>query len=161
MSKSQTVTSTAAEPDVAAAAAKFLAPLVVGLQALAINGKQAHWNVRGSGFIAVHELLDSIVDNAKDGADEAAERIVALGLPVDGRLATIAKEAKSTAVPAGFAKVDAIIASVVSDMDEVIKELDAAIDGLADVDPASQDVAIGIKRTIEKDRWFLAAHVSV
>ncbi len=161
MSKSQTVTSTAAEPDVAAAAAKFLAPLVVGLQALAVNGKQAHWNVRGSGFIAVHELLDSIVDNAKDGADEAAERIVALGLPVDGRLATIAKEAKPTAVPAGFAKVDAIIASVVSDMDEVIKDLDAAIDGLADVDPASQDVAIGIKRAIEKDRWFLAAHVSV
>lgn len=160
MAKTQTVTSTASEPDVAATAAKFLEPLVVGLQALAVNGKQAHWNVRGDGFVAVHELLDKIVDNAQDGADEAAERIVALGLPVDGRLATIAKQAKATAVPAGFAKVGAIIASVVADIDEVIEDLDAAIEGLGDVDPVSQDVAIGIKGQLEKDRWFLAAHVS-
>lgn len=160
MAKTQTVTSTASEPDVATTAAKFLEPLVVGLQALAVNGKQAHWNVRGNGFFAVHELLDKIVDNARAGADEAAERIVALGLPVDGRLATIAKEAKATAVPSGFAKVDAIVASVVADIDEVIEDLDAAIDGLGDVDPVSQDVAIGIKGQIEKDRWFLAAYVS-
>lgn len=160
MAKTQTVSSTASEPDVAAAAAKFLAPVVVGLQALAVNGKQAHWNVRGSGFFPIHELLDTVVEHAQGWADEAAERIVALGLPVDGRLSTLAKEAKATAVPAGFAKVDAIIASVVSDIDAVIKDLDDAIDGLDDVDLTSQDVVIGIKGGLEKDRWFLAAHVS-
>ena len=43
-------------------------------QALAVDGKQAHWHVRGANFQAVHELLDVIVDHAQDYADMAAER---------------------------------------------------------------------------------------
>ena len=59
-------------PDVAAAAAQFLSPVVIELQALAVNGKQAHWHVRGSNFIGVHELLDQVVDHAQEYADTAA-----------------------------------------------------------------------------------------
>ena len=42
--------------DVAAAAAQFLSPIVLDLMALTVNGKQAHWHVRGANFIGVHEL---------------------------------------------------------------------------------------------------------
>ncbi len=80
MSKAQTVSTTAIDPTVAAGAAQFLSPVVLGLQALTVNGKQAHWHVRGANFIGVHELLDTIVAHAGDFADTAAERIVALGL---------------------------------------------------------------------------------
>ena len=86
MSKVQTVSTTASDPTVAAAAAQFLSPVVLGLQALTIDGKQAHWHVRGANFVGVHELLDTIVAHAGDFADTAAERIVALGLPIDARI---------------------------------------------------------------------------
>lgn len=76
-------------PDVAAGVAQFLSPVVIDLTALVVNGKQAHWHVRGANFIGVHELLDTIVAHAQEWADLAAERIVALGLPVDGRLGTV------------------------------------------------------------------------
>ena len=66
MTKMQTTPATAADPTAAAAAAQFLTPVVLGLQALAVNGKQAHWNVRGANFIAIHELLDTLVDHAQD-----------------------------------------------------------------------------------------------
>ena len=45
-------------------------------------------------------------------------------------------------------------------MDTVIADTQAAIDGLDEFDLTSQDVAIGIKETLEKDRWFLFAHLA-
>ena len=159
MSKTNTTPATAADPTVAAASAQFLTPVVLGLQALAVNGKQAHWNVRGANFIAIHELLDAVVANAQAGADQAAERIVALGLPVDARVSTVAAKTASQ-VPAGFTQWDALIRTVIADMDLVIADVQAAIDGLDEFDLTSQDIAIGIKETLEKDRWFLFAHLA-
>ena len=66
-------------PEIAAGAARFLSPVVIDLEALVVNGKQAHWHVRGGSFIGVHELLDGVVAHAQDYADTAAERVVALG----------------------------------------------------------------------------------
>lgn len=160
MNETHTIPMSATDPEVAAGTAQFLTPVVLGLQGLAVNGKQAHWNVRGSNFIAIHELLDSVVTNAQGFADEAAERIVALGLPIDARVSTVAAKTKPTAVPAGFTQWQQIIAAVVGDMDAVIADVQAAIDGLDEIDLTSQDIAIGIKAGLEKDRWFLSAHLA-
>ncbi|MDL5350378.1 DNA starvation/stationary phase protection protein [Microbacterium sp. zg-YB36] len=160
MTKNQTIAATAADPTVAAGTAQFLTPVVMGLQALVVNGKQAHWNVRGANFQSIHELLDTVVEHAQAWSDEAAERIVALGLPIDARLATVAQKAKPTAVPAGFTQWDAVVRSVLSDIDGVLIDVQAAIDGLDEVDLTSQDVAISVKAGLEKDRWFLFAHLA-
>ncbi|GEP46495.1 DNA starvation/stationary phase protection protein [Microbacterium saccharophilum] len=160
MNETHTIPMSATDPEVAAGTAQFLTPVVLGLQGLAVNGKQAHWNVRGSNFIAIHELLDTVVANAQGFADEAAERIVALGLPIDARVSTVAAKTKPTAVPAGFTQWQQIIAAVVGDMDAVIADVQAAIDGLDEIDLTSQDIVIGIKAGLEKDRWFLSAHLA-
>ncbi len=154
------ITPATTDATVAAATAQFLTPVVHGLQALAVNGKQAHWNVRGTNFIGIHELLDQIVDHAQDGADLAAERIVALGLPIDARLQTVTAQAAPTAVAAGFAQWDDTVRSVIADIDAVLADVKAAVEGLDEVDLTSQDVAIEIARGLEKDRWFLVAHIS-
>lgn len=160
MSKAQTIPTTAVDPTVAAAAAQFLSPVVLGLEALTVNGKQAHWHVRGANFVGVHELLDTIVANAGGFADTAAERIVALGLPIDSRLSTVAEKIEATSVPAGFAQSDELIRAVISDIDAIIVDVKAAVDGLDAVDLTSQDVAIEIQRGLEKDRWFLVSHIA-
>ena len=160
MSKAQTVPTTAVDPTVAAAAAQFLSPVVLGLEALTVNGKQAHWHVRGANFVGVHELLDTIVANAGGFADTAAERIVALGLPIDARISTVAEKAGSTQVAAGFAASDELVRAVIADIDAILVDVKAAVDGLDEVDLTSQDVAIEIQRGLEKDRWFLFSHVA-
>ena len=86
MSSTDTIATTASDPTAVVATAQFLTPVVLGLQGLTINAKQAHWHVRGSNFVGVHELLDTIAGNAGEFADAAAERIVALGLPLDARV---------------------------------------------------------------------------
>lgn len=156
----QTISTTASDPTVAAAASQFLSPVVLGLQALTLNGKQAHWHVRGANFVGVHEFLDTLVSHAGGWADEAAERIIALGLPIDARAETVGSKTAATNVGAGFASSNDIIREIVADIDVVIADLQAAIDGLDEIDLTSQDVAIGIKAGLEKDRWFLVAHVA-
>ena len=156
MSETRTIPAAATDAE---AASQFLMLVVLGLQALAVNGKQAHWNVRGENFVAIHELIDTIVGNAQTGADHAAERIVALGLPIDARVGTVAAKT-ATRVAAGFTQWDGCVRALIADIDVVIRDTQAAIDGLDGVDLPSQDVAIGIMQTLEKDRWFLFAHVA-
>lgn len=160
MSKAQTVSTTASDPTVAAAASQFLSPVVLGLQALTINTKQAHWHVRGANFVGVHELFDTIVAHAGDFADTAAERIVALGLPIDARVKAVADKGAGSEVPAGFAQSSDLIRNVIADIDAILVDTKTAIDGLDEVDLTSQDVAIEIMRGLEKDRWFLVAHIA-
>ena len=45
---------------------------------LALQAKQAHWNVKGPSFIALHELFDEVVDEIAEHADDLAERAVEL-----------------------------------------------------------------------------------
>ena len=148
------------DPDITSGVAQFLSPVVVDLTALAVDGKQAHWHVRGPNFQAVHELLDVIVDHAHDYADLAAERVVALGLPIDARIQTVGAKASTKKATAGFQSSDRILAEMVAEIDAVLVSVRTAVTELASLDPVSQDVAIEIARALEKDRWFLFAHIS-
>jgi starvation-inducible DNA-binding protein len=154
-------TKTGNKADVAAGVAQFLTPVVHELVALVVNGKQAHWHVRGVNFIAVHELIDDVVSHAQEWADTAAERVVALGLPIDGRLASVASMSGAKNPKLGFQPYEEAIADVVAQIDLATEKINDAIEGLAELDPASQDVVIEIRRGIDKDRWFLSSHVAV
>lgn len=153
-------TQSVSNPDVAAGVAQFLTPVVIDLTALVVNGKQAHWHVRGANFIGVHELLDTIVAHAQGWADLAAERIVALGLPVDARLGTVAAKTTTGELTAGFRPSNETIAEVIAQIDAALASVNTAIAELDELDQTSQDVAIEIARGLDKDRWFLFAHIS-
>lgn len=53
--------------------------------------KQAHWNVKGPNFIAMHELFDSINEDVEDYVDLIAERAVQLGGIAEGTVRMAAK----------------------------------------------------------------------
>jgi len=147
-------------PEIAAGAAQFLTPVVIDLEALVVNGKQAHWHVRGGSFIGIHELLDDVVSHAQEYADTAAERVVALGLPLDSRLATVAQKTTLPALSDGFQPWETTVAEVVGLIDAALVTVRAAVTGLDEVDLSSQDVAIEIERGLTKDRWLLQAHIA-
>src|SRR5258708_34558333 len=50
--------------------------------------KQAHWNVRGPTFIAIHELFDRVADEVEGYSDTIAERAGALGGTAEGTIQT-------------------------------------------------------------------------
>jgi len=158
--KTKAVPQSSTDADVTAGVAQFLGPVVIDLQALMIDGKQAHWHVRGANFQAVHELLDEVVERVEGYADEAAERVIALGLPIDARIGTVAASATLPALSAGFQPAETVLAEVIAQIDATLATVRTAVDELDELDPVSQDVAIEIARGLEKDRWFLFAHLA-
>ena len=82
---------------IAALLNKRLADAVV----LASHAKQAHWNLRGPDFIALHELFDRVADMARAHADTLAERVTALGEEALGTAELAARNTGLDAYPAG------------------------------------------------------------
>ena len=60
--------------------------------------KQAHWNVKGPQFIALHELFDKLAEDVEESVDTIAERATALGGTALGtaRMAAGARGCRST-----------------------------------------------------------------
>src|SRR5215510_4227436 len=52
--------------------------------------KQAHWNVKGPAFIALHKLFDEINEDVEEYVDLLAERIVQLGGIAEGTVGVVA-----------------------------------------------------------------------
>src|SRR3954451_5384225 len=62
--------------------------------------KQAHWNVKGPNFIALHELFDKINEEVEDYVDDIAERAVQLGGTAEGTARAVAKRSSLPEYPA-------------------------------------------------------------
>ena len=127
---------------------------------LQLQSKQAHWNVKGPSFIALHELFDSVAGDVTDFVDTIAERIVALGGTADGTLAGVAKRTHLSAYPieisAGRDHVDALSTALASFGKLAREAIDRATE-LGDADTA--DLFTGISREVDKKLWFVEAHL--
>jgi starvation-inducible DNA-binding protein len=81
-------------------------------------------------------------------------------LPVDGRLQTVAAKTTTKQLTAGFQQSNETIAEVLGQIDAALVSVNTAVKELDELDQTSQDVAVEIARGLDKDRWFLFAHIS-
>src|SRR3954468_19710930 len=65
--------------------------------------KQAHWNVKGPHFIALHELFDKIAEDVETHVDLIAERIVQLGGIAEGTVRVAAVRSRLDEYPLDIA----------------------------------------------------------
>src|SRR6266481_10192963 len=121
--------------------------------------KQAHWNVKGPNFIALHELFDKINEDVEDYVDELAERAVQLGGAAEGTARMAAKRSSLTEYPAntvdGRSHVEALSSALAAFGKSARLAIDTA-DDLSDLDTA--DVFTEVSRGIDKCLGFVEAH---
>ncbi|MFD5080155.1 Dps family protein [Streptomyces sp. NPDC058371] len=130
---------------------------LVDLVDLSLVAKQIHWNVVGPRFRSVHLQLDEVVDTARLHSDTVAERASALGVPPDGRAATVASGSGIGAIPDGWIKDADAVGALVDALGAVIVRMRERVVATADPDPVSQDIFIGITADLEKHHWMFQA----
>jgi starvation-inducible DNA-binding protein len=121
--------------------------------------KQAHWNVKGPNFIALHELFDKVNEDVEDYVDDLAERAVQLGGVAEGTARMAAKRSALGEYPAsavdGRSHVEALSSALAAFGTSARKAINEAGD-VGDLDTA--DLFTEISRGIDKWLWFVEAH---
>lgn len=122
--------------------------------------KQAHWNVKGPNFIALHELFDQIQARVDTFTDDIAERAVALGGVVAGTSQAASKSTNLEAYPLDVIDEKAHLAALAERLAAYGKLVRAAIDASDEAgDKDTADLFTGVSRQIDKDLWFIEAHL--
>jgi len=139
--------------------AQVLQATLIELIDLSLHAKQAHWNVVGPAFKPVHEFLDELVDEYRGWYDDVAERLTAIGVSPDGRLATVSDGTPLATLPPGPLADQAVVVAMDERVTLVAARIRERADRIAD-DLATQDLLIEILRGLEKQRWMIRAHRS-
>ncbi|MBM3603493.1 MAG: DNA starvation/stationary phase protection protein Dps [Alphaproteobacteria bacterium] len=128
--------------------------------ALAMAIKQAHWNLKGRNFIAVHELLDTVHANLVAHLDVMAERVQILDGVAIGTAERVAEASSLAPYPVDLTKSDDHIRAICDRMRDHGAKLRAAIDTTEDAgDADTADVFTAASRTADKDLWFMQSHL--
>lgn len=122
--------------------------------------KQAHWNVKGAQFIALHELYDDLAAESLEHGDMIAERATALGGVAHGTTRMAAANTRLAEFPDGaidsLDSVQALVERFAAYAESTRKAIDAAEEHM---DMATADLFTEISRAVDKNLWFLEAHL--
>ena len=124
--------------------------------------KQAHWNVRGPGFIAVHTLFDKVAGEAEIYSDLIAERARGLGGSAQGTIQTTAKRSFMLPYPLGVADVPEhvfAVAGALAAFGESAREAINLATTAGDADTA--DLFTQISRGVDQQLWLVESHEAI
>jgi len=122
--------------------------------------KQAHWNIKGPAFFAIHELLDTIASQVDEHADEVAERAVQLGGRALGTSRAAAHRSTLPEYPLDAIHQNEHLEAVAERLAMAGTAIRTAIEtstGLGDAGTA--DLFTEISRSLDKNLWFVEAHL--
>ena len=123
--------------------------------------KQAHWNVRGPGFIAIHELFDRVSTAVEDYSDKIAERAAGLGGTANGTIQVAVEQSFLIPYPLGvademkhlFAVSGALAAFGGSVIEAIAKSTEIE-------DATTADLFTEISRGIDQQLYFVESHLA-
>jgi len=134
--------------------------VLIDLIDLGLQGKQAHWNVVGPTFRALHLQLDEVIQDSHKWADDLAERLRALGVAADGRASVIAKHSGLESLPEGIITDKEVLIRFADQLATVAARGRAGIDRLDGADKISEDILIGVVEGLEKHLWMFRAQLA-
>src|SRR5438128_550994 len=121
--------------------------------------KQAHWNVKGPSFIALHKLFDEVNEAVEEYVDLIAERVVQLGGVAEGTAGVIAARSTLPDYPLVLSSGAEHVTALSDALARFGRTVRIGIDEMNDLkDADSADILTEISRGVDKWLWFVEAH---
>jgi starvation-inducible DNA-binding protein len=121
--------------------------------------KQAHWNVKGPGFIGLHKLFDEVNEDVEEYVDLIAERVVQLGGVAEGTAGIVAQRTTLAGYPLTISTGSDHVAALSDALSAFGRTVRIGIEEMEELEDAgSADMLTGILRGIDKWLWFVEAH---
>lgn len=142
---------------------------IVGLlnQALAnalnlkLQAKQAHWNIKGENFIALHELFDKVAGEVDGYADLLAERVAQLGSIAEGTLEYVNKATDLDTYPGNTHDVHKHVEALAKNIAKFAAGTRELISQAAEAkDDVTADICTEVTRGMDMLHWFVSAHAA-
>ncbi len=120
--------------------------------------RQAHWNVKGPNFHALHTMFETFYDTLAEDIDELAERLVQLGGTATGTSQAVAGATRLAPYPTelrqGMDHVHALAERYLA-LGKSLRDGIDTTDEAGDADTA--DILTGVSKNIDKAVWMLEA----
>jgi starvation-inducible DNA-binding protein len=128
---------------------------------LLYQAKQAHWNVTGREFYALHELFEKISDELREHVDDIAERVAQLGGEAEGTIRMATERSSLPDYPRRLSGSAAHIDALSLGLGAAASSMRGAIDQASSLgDEVTVDIFVGATRAIDKLHWMVRAHSS-
>ena len=120
--------------------------------------KEAHWNIKGPHFAALHPLFETYATELAANNDEVAERAVTLGGIVHGTSRQIAKRSRLPDYPAELTRDLDHVRELSQRFGKYLEGVRAARTVATEADDAdTEGLLTNIVTAFEKHAWFLSA----
>lgn len=122
--------------------------------------KQAHWNVKGAQFFALHQLFDRLAAELEGFVDMIAERATALGGLAHGTVRLAAENSQLDDYPLDITGSLPTVRTLVDRYATLAANTRKAVQVADDAgDESTADLFTEVSRGLDKSLWFLEAHL--
>ena len=121
--------------------------------------RQAHWNVKGMNFIAVHELFDDLHEETEEYVDTIAERLTAIGGQAHGTVQAASENSLLDPYPLDLVKSEDHLKRLTESYSKWSAAVAEGIEEASEAgDPLTEDLLTAIGRGLDKGIYFMESH---